>query len=168
MKVTVAKALKIKNRLAAAIKRKSENIQENNSIIKGGKRKVDVKQEIEERRKTVEALIKLKTAVSASNLAIQEEIFRLSELKAELALWETVPCDSGLTMTSNDRKLMSARYMLNGGTDKPQEMTTVLFFEEIEAIKSKLIKNIDQLQDKLDTHNHTVKIEVDDECVNLM
>jgi hypothetical protein len=165
MKVTVSKALKMKNRLAALIKEKGSNIKENNSIVKDGVRQVDIHNEIENRNKAVDALISLKTAIYRSNMDIQEKVFRLAELKSEIAFWDEVPCDEGLCQPKSGRR--SDFYHAYGKKDY-REMTTVMRFEDLQKRKHNLIAQIDMIQDELDLHNHTTKIDIPDVCRELV
>jgi hypothetical protein len=160
MKVTVSKALKIKNRLVALIKEKGNEIGENNSVVKDGIRKVDVRKEIEVHKNAVETLVKVKTAIYRSNMDIQEKVFRLSEVKSLISFWGNVSCDEGLCRFVS-RDIFSER------SKDLYEMTTILNFEEIREIKKELTIEADKLQDELDNHNHTTHIEIPDEAVNL-
>ena len=163
MKVTVAKAMKMKNRLAALLKEKGENIKENNSILKKGVRKLDVRREVEERSKVAESLVDLKTALNKSNMSVQRDVFELSELKAELKMWDEVPCDDGLNF-GTPSQFSKKEHFFSMGEPKEIEMSSELKFADIKEIREKLVKRIDKIQDKLDHFNHTTQIEIPDAC----
>ena len=163
MKVSVAKALKMKNRLAALLKEKGENIRLNNTILKDGARKLDVRREADERSKVAECLVDLKTALYNSNMPVQRDVFELSEIKAELKMWESVPCDDGKSFGTPQR-LGRERDLFGYAKPKEMELSSDLKFSEIKEIRESLIKRADKIQDKLDRHNHTTMIEVPDAC----
>ena len=158
MKATLAKALKIKNRLTENIAEMKNNIKQNNTVLKDGIRKVDVRKTAELHTKAIEALAALKYEIYKANEPIQEDIFRLSELKSEIIMWDKVNCDEG-KVEDPDRFFT---------TKEGIEKTTLLTFKEIQAIRKKLEKQIIDIQDKLDNYNYKTTITIPDSISEIL
>lgn len=158
MKVTLAKALKLKNRFANKIGEVSRNISNYNSIIKGQERPLDVNVLMEKRGKLVDGIINLKTAISAANAPVQSTIYLLAELKGEVVFLKGIDTTSGKQV---DRGSW-------GSEDKIYEKDSVLDFATVQGLLEQAETDVDANQDKLDKHNHTVEIDVDDEVLKLL
>jgi len=152
-KVTLAKALNIKNRLAAVLKRLGNEIKENNSVPKGGVRKIDVAEAVRERGRVMEILIDVKETIYKANLPIQREVFRLAELKSEFSMWEDVSCDQG--------KVILPRDSYSSRNELVVDMTALLTHAEIRSVQAKIADEMDAIQDELDKHNHKTMVEID-------
>lgn len=153
VQINLAKALKLKNRLAGRLARLTSDIQTYNSVQQGTEA-VDVRNRLRERAETVTLLTDLKFAVSQANLSVQKVIFDLAERKAEVALL------SGLNTRHGVYK---EGYPVGG------DVTYVAQFRkaEIDELVSKLEAEIDRLQDQLDSFNHITTIEIDRKTVDL-
>ena len=116
----------------------------------GATPKVNIKKEVELREKAVDVLIKLKTAIYRSNSAIQEDVFKLSELKSELVLWNEVNCNDG-NVLEVDRLF---------GKKTSIEKVACLQFSEIDERRKKIQNKIEEIQEKLDIHNFQTSIDV--------
>jgi len=158
MKVTLAKALKLKNRFASKISEVSSNISAYNSVIEGQERPLDVNALMEKRAKLVDAVINLKTAINAANAPIQTTIYLLAELKSDAAFLKGIDTTAGKQV---DRGSW-------GTEDKIYEKTTVVDFSTVQGLIEQAEADIDANQDKLDKHNHTVEVDVDDELLKLL
>ena len=95
MKVTLAKALKLKNRFANKLQDVSRNIVTYNSVIEGLERPLDVNALMEKRGKLVDALINLKTAINVANAPIQSTIYLMSELKSDVVFLNGLDSSDG-------------------------------------------------------------------------
>lgn len=86
--VTLAKALKMKNRLKGEIDRLSGDVERyaRQPKDRDPNLRVDAAELWEERSDLVDRLIMLKTAIAKANGPILWDIFTVSELKAEIAL----------------------------------------------------------------------------------
>src|SRR6185436_5305254 len=80
--ITLAKALKIKNRLAGRLAKVQADIQAFNSIPEGQAGQVDVPALMQTREALVEAIVGLKTAINDANREAQRDIYALAEKKA--------------------------------------------------------------------------------------
>lgn len=159
MKITLAKALKLKNRFASKIGEVTRNIQSYNSVIEGQERPVDVSALMLRRERLVDALITLKTAISGANTPIQSTIYLLAEVKGDLTFLRGIDTISGV-------QVQTARW--GSGSDKVVTKNAVLDFVTVQGLVEQAEADVDANQDKLDKHNHTVEIEIGDEVVKLL
>lgn len=149
--ITLAKALKLKNRIAGRVTKLTADITAYNSVQDGAERQ-DVRAKFEERAGLVRRLTDLKQAIAQANAPIQRAIFELAELKAEVALFaglntkhgtfqEGYPTAGSVTYVAEFRKADADRKV-----------------EELEA-------RIDALQDRLDAFNTATTVDVDRDTV---
>lgn len=152
--ITLAKALKIKNRLVGRLAKVQADIQAFNSIPEGQAGQVDVPALIQNREALVEAIIELKTAINDANREVQRDIYALAEKKA----------------TAQFLAGVSTRH----GPQPPVYPSTIevnyvaaLKKADVDAQVAGLEKDIDQLQDRLDQFNHDRKVEVEGRTLEL-
>lgn len=157
-RITLAKALKLKSRLASNLKTAKENIESNNSIILGGKRKVSVTGEYEKYCELQNAIINLKTSINSANISIQHHIYKSSELKSELTMWKTICTDEGIIEKKHSWS----------SSDGEIEKTAVFSFSIVQEKIKEIQKELDDIQDILDSYNHTTFIDIDDYITNLV
>src|SRR5215469_13305263 len=79
--ITLAKALKLKNRLTGRLARVQADIQAFNSVPAGQADQVNVPALMQTREELVGALVSLKTAVNDANREVQRDIYDLAEKK---------------------------------------------------------------------------------------
>lgn len=152
--ITLAKALKLKNRLVGRLARIQGDIQIFNSVSEGQAGQVDVLALMQTREALVAAIVGIKTAINEANRQCQRDIYALAENKA------TVQFLAGVSTRQ--------------GPQPPVYPTTIevnyvaaLKKADVDAQVARLEKEIDQLQDKLDQFNHDRKIEVDGRILDL-
>lgn len=80
--ITLAKALKIKNRLTGRLAKVQADIQTYNSVPEGQADQVNVPALMKTREELVVALVGLKTAINDANRDAQRDIYDLAEKKA--------------------------------------------------------------------------------------
>lgn len=151
--ITVAKALKLKNRLAGRLTKVQTDIQLYNSVLEEQQGKVDVPALYKLRAEIIEALISLKTRISLANVKIQEKIIRLGELKSQMAWLQTVNTRDG-----KERHGYQNTEVVWVATLKKQDVD-----KETKALESE----IDAIQDALDNFNHEVQIELQQRTLDL-
>src|SRR5262245_2272273 len=95
--ITLAKALKVKNRLAGRLARLDADLKKYNSTLEGADRP-DVPTLYEARRDLVGRLVELKAAISGANGPIQRAIYELAEAKALLKLLDELNTTHGKVM----------------------------------------------------------------------
>lgn len=152
--LTLAKTLKIKNRLVGRLAKFQADIQAFNSVPEGQAGQVDVLVLAQTREALVEAIVGLKTAINDANREVQRDIYALAEKKA----------------TAQFLAGINTRY----GPQPPVYPSTIevnyvaaLKKADVDAQTARLENEIDQLQDKLDQFNHDRKIEVDGRVLEL-
>jgi len=143
--MTLAKALKLKNRLAQKINNLKEEIQTENSARTDDPRKIKVEDLMIELKETIEKLIKLKISIFVASTPMRENILRLGELKSTILFLKGINTREGKIDNYGDNDI---------------EYSVV--FDKI-YIKKKVInceEEIDSLQDELDQFNHKTEIEI--------
>lgn len=150
MEMTLAKALKHKNRIAQRVQSVSNDIQSNNSILAVNEPEVDVKALDKMRRALVEHLIAVKTAIHKASDPIRKDIFRLAEVKVTIGFYRSLGTAHG--------KRSSDRY---GGGGEFVEYKATIRKDHVDAINLELESEIDAIQEKLDQFNIATKIEID-------
>jgi hypothetical protein len=145
--ITLAKALKIKNRLTGRLAKVQADIQAFNSVPQGQAGQVNVLALMKTREELVGALVSLKTAINEANREAQRDIYDLVEKKATAQFLDGV----------NTRH----------GPQPPMYPSTIevnyvaaLKKVDVDGLVAGLERDIDQIQDRLDQFNHDRKIEV--------
>jgi hypothetical protein len=146
VEITLARALKLKNRLAGRLAKLDKDFESYNSVPAGTDRP-DLKQVHVERNTLVAQLIELKLALNAANQTMQRTIFELGEAKSLVAL---------LTRTSTKHGKVIEGYH---GT----EVDYVAQFRkgDLDREVRRLEVVIDRLQEQLDAFNHRTMIGID-------
>ena len=152
--ITLAKALKVKNRLTGRLAKVQADIQAFNSVPEGQADQVSVLALMKTREELVGALVSLKTAINEANRGAQRDIYDLAEKKA----------------TAQFLAGVSTRH----GPQPPVYPSTIevnyvaaLKKADVDGQVARLETEIDQLQDRLDQFNHDRKIEVDGRTLEL-
>ncbi len=152
--ITLAKALKIKNRLAGRLAKVQADVQTYNSVPQGQADQVNVPALLRTREELVAALVSLKTAINDANRPAQRDIYDLAEKKA----------------TAQFLAAVATRH----GPQPPVYPSTVevvyvaaLKKADVDGRVARLESEIDQLQDRLDQFNHDRTIAVDGRILEL-
>ncbi len=143
--MTLAKALKKKNRLAQKIARLHKEIQTENSVRADDPRKIKVEDLMEALNNTVEELIKIKIAIFVASTPVRENILRLGELKTKIQFIRGVNTTEGKVSNYGDDEVEYTVVY-----DKIWTRNTI---ENCE-------KYIDSLQEELDQFNHLTILEI--------
>lgn len=150
MKITLAKTMKYRNRVAEKLGKVSEDMQEHNSILAANEPEVDIKRLDGMRHEIMEHLIAVKTMIHTAGQPIRSQIFRMSELRAAVGFYKSLSTRHG--------KAQSSRW--NAG-DELIEYKATLRKDDVDKIVAGLEEDIDKLQDELDSFNHETKIDVE-------
>jgi hypothetical protein len=161
MKITLAKALVVKKRLAERIAQLTKEITDNNVISVMHpydqqppqiQPKVDVKLVQKERSNLIDAMIKVKTAINAANNGEQyNRILQLAELKGEITMLKGLSVAEGTTL---DRYSGEARLAT---TTKP-----IISKKEVDQNVTELQRILDTTQEAVEKFNWRTEIEVPD------
>jgi hypothetical protein len=152
--ITLANALKVKNRLAGRLAKVQADIQAYNSVPEGQADQVNVPALMQTREELIGALVSLKTAINDANREAQRDIYDLAEKKA------TAQFLGGINTRHGPQPAVYPN---------TTEVTYVAALKkaDVDALVLRLEKEIDQLQDRLDQFNHVHKIEVDGRILEL-
>jgi hypothetical protein len=152
--ITLAKALKIKNRLVGRLAKVQADIQMFNSVPEGQAGQVDVPALVQNREALVEAIVGLKTAINDANREAQRDIYALAEKKGTAQFLAGV-CTRHGPQPPVYPSTVEVNYV------------AALKKADVDAQVARLETDIDQLQDRLDQFNHDRKIEVDGRTLEL-
>lgn len=150
---SVAKSLKIKNRLVGRLNKIQDDIQSYNSVLQEQEGKVDVPLLAKQRDEIAECLIVLKTRIMIANQKIQEDLIRLGELKSKLSWIKEIPIRDG-----KERHGYQNTEVVWVATMKKKDIDTEV---------KRLELAIDSIQDRVDEFNHSTKIEIDQRTLDL-
>jgi hypothetical protein len=152
--ITLAKALKLKNRLTGRLAKVQADILAYNSVPQGQANQVNVPALMKAREELVEMLVALKTSINDANREAQRDIYLLAEKKA------TAQFLAGLNTRHGPQPAVYPN---------TTEVVYVAALKkaDVDALVSRLEKELDQLQDRLDQFNHVYKIEVDGRILEL-
>ena len=145
MKLTVAKALKEKNKKLNQINKLWVRLAENNSILEGNTREFNPEEILNQIKQETEVFIQLKTKIHNVCAPVREKIFRLSELKCLARRLKGIDTKNGFVPTRYEHN--STRYQAY--------LSAATIDQIIEAMESE----IDQIQEELDQFNHSNYIE---------
>lgn len=151
--ITLAKALKLKNRLAGRLSKVQEDIRQYNSVLQEQKGKVDVAALTKTRDEIMEGLIALKTTIIRANGPIQNLIIRQGELRSKIEFLNMIPTRDGTER--------------HGYQNTEVVFVATLKKPDIDNEVRSLEKEIDTIQDQIDEFNHSHKIEVAQKTLDL-
>ncbi len=151
--ISLAKALKLKNRLAGRLNKVQTDIALYNSTLKDNEKTVDVPELLKLRTQIVESMIELKVKLFQANNEIQRDLIQLGELKSELTWLGGLNTRSGVER--HDYQNTNVEYV------------AILKKVDVDQRSKAIEKEIDTLQDKVDNYNYTKKIEIPDLVLNL-
>ncbi|MBC8066044.1 MAG: hypothetical protein H7Y17_14525 [Chlorobia bacterium] len=147
-RVSLAKALKVKNRQIQKVKDLQQRIQACNSYLEGSEPDFDANELYGQLVTETERLWRTKAAINGANAQIQAAIYEMAEAKGVVAFLKGLNTQRGLQMLA---------YMATQPQEYVSQITAQAAHEKIHGLE----KRIDELQDELDVHNGTVTVEVD-------
>ncbi len=142
--MTIAQALKEKNKKVAKIQKIWERINRYNSIQEGADRPYSTADLFAQVHAEVESLVELKTKIHEASAPVRRDIFSLSEMKNFVQRVRSVNTTHGVYKDRYE----STSSVLNAELDIKWQDSKI---EEIE-------EKIENLQEKLDQFNHTTHI----------
>lgn len=142
--MTIAQALKQKNKLISEIQKIWQKIYKYNSIHEGSERPYSTAKLWNEYLEKSLELVDLKTKIHEASSPVRSKIFKLSELKTSVEKVKNITTDSGV---SYDR-YHSNQLVLTTELDVLWKDTQIDHLE----------KEIDLLQEELDKFNHLTQI----------
>ena len=145
-KITLIRAFKERSRIIRQIDLISRRIREENSIIEGGQRSIDVRQSYAEYTRLCSKLITLKKAISRANSGVIEKLVELAEIKSFCRQLKLIRVQDGKqepVCDESETKVMNA------------ELKKAEIAAEAEALQARM----DALQDEIDEFNARTLIE---------
>lgn len=137
--MNIKQALKLKNKLVTQMKEQYEIAKAHNSIEQGNPRRYSALDAINKAAELSNSLIELKTKIHLANAPVYGLIFQMSELKNQIKQLKSLPVDEGKV------------------TERYGSITTIKEAEVNIAERDDIVKSIEnqieEIQDKLDTHN---------------
>lgn len=155
--MNIAKALKVKNRIAGEIVNNANKLNTLNSIeVRTLNIPFEKYQEkvLAIREETFNVLfpklIRLKIAIQKANAGITDKLVELQEAKSMIAFWKSIPKKEGFFSSGySDKNELSEWKCIVPSTESEKE------FEKIQ-------NRINDLQDEIDTYNSITKIQLQD------
>lgn len=146
--ISLAQALKVKNRIVGEITRLWALVNSENSCWETHTRSIDVKATVENIEFLTQKLIELKTKIGKANEGNLENMYALEECKSQISRFGSLNI------------VEDVRY--HGLNDRIKEVRSaeITAKEVLEKIK-RLQRQCERLQDELDVYNATHKIEFD-------
>lgn len=151
--VSLAKCLKLKNRIAGRLLKVQQEIQNNNSVLKEHRHFVDVG-ELEIKYLTLSRFLKeIKVAIAKANANCCETLIELAELKVAAKFYASISTREGTFK----------------GYDNEVEVYEVFYDKKkIDSNVEAIQKRIDALQDELDIFNHKTTVDISAEILDLV
>lgn len=148
MNVTLARALKEKNRIAGRLAKAQQLVRKENRKVAGSPRAVDVAAAFAEAERLSALLVQVKAAIAKANDGIVAVIVELEEVKSLLSFVDSVPTDEDVEVDRDYHGAVERRWEVS--IRKP----------ELIAKAEALQKRADALQDALDEYNATTRIDL--------
>jgi len=139
--MNIAKAMKVKNRNVARIKKILGDVQKWNSVRVGEDVPVDVTSLWKDLKIEIDNLIEIKTKIAKATDPIRDKLIRLAELKSFISLISYLDTTSGKI------------YKRKSSTDEVPEYAAAISATELNGTIEALQKGIDSLQDDIDEFN---------------
>lgn len=148
--ITLARALKLKNRLTGQVQVLGQRAVSHNSFVTGTTNSYDTRKVFAQYETTQSNLIEVKTKIQLANAAIQEKIVEIGELRSHIALLKSMNVTEG------------PQYIDRYGSDEDatRDYTASIGKAERDATVESLEAEIDLLQDEIDTHNATTRVKL--------
>ena len=148
--ITVARALKLKNKIVSEIRSLEELIRTENVVEGENTSQFKVVQLSVQLRQLRDKLATVKGAIARANEPQWEKIFLLSELKSQIAFLKSIPTKYG--------SFEEGGYGITPSKNK-KYVATITKQDILKDIAG-CEKDIEKLQEDLDIFNHSVKIDI--------
>lgn len=152
MNINIAKALKEKNRITGRITKLQKQVVENNHYKEGVDRDYNSNDLLKSLQEEWAHLIDLKTRIAKANIGIADKLIMLTEAKAELVFWNGFR--SGQPIEERDEY----QYVDGKNVTVTVNYINTIPSKEVDANVLRVQKQIEDLQDDIDTFNALTKI----------
>ncbi len=147
-RITLAKALKLKNRQIKTVKGLQEQITKYNSVVRGSENPFDVKVKFEEVKSASAKLAAIKAAIQMANAPIQQMIYEMAELRGLLVFLQRLETKSGKSIYGYQGEVV--------------DFEAALTASDVEKAAAEIEEQLDQLQDKVDAYNISTMVDLPD------
>lgn len=147
--VTIARALKEKNRVAGRLAKARDLVGKENSKDKNVPRGIDVTETYALAKALRDRLVSIKVAIAEANKPIVAKIVELEEVKSEITYLNGLNVKEG--------KFVETNY----GSRIESEVDAVIRKQQVLDEVAALQERADRLQDELDEFNATTKVEIE-------
>lgn len=148
-KVSVARALKEKNRLVGRISALRQAIAKDNSHQSALPRSIDVLASLEQVKKLKARLVAVKAAIGFANQNIVAKIVELAEIKSEMAWLKGLDVKEGAFKENSY------------GNSIVYEYEAAISGSDVVRMMDELRRRAEELQDELDEFNASAKVEIE-------
>lgn len=151
--ITLARALKLKNRLAGRLTRLGQRAVAHNSRVDTAKKIYDTHTVFIEYADVQAQLVEVKTKIQHGNASIAGKIIQIGELRSEISLLQ------GMTVTEGP----VSQFRISSALDDKEivhNFVASIGAETRDRQVSLIELDIDNLQDDIDSHNATMKIDL--------
>lgn len=155
--ITLSRALRLKNRLTNRINKVWSEISSNNSVLGNTLRTIDVEQRFGLYNKLLGLLIQLKSGIAAATAPIQEKLITLSEKRSYCSVLRALPVKEGADYHDHTYRMA---LMDEKSTTNVPTYSAILTAQRVETLIGQTEREIDALQDAIDTHNATVRVSI--------
>lgn len=142
--MNISQALKEKNKKVSKLNKIWNKLASYNSVTKESERPYDIDKLWAEYNSELESLVDLKTRIHLASSPVRKDIFYLSELKNKINQVKNLSTENGISRSRFSTESVEFVAHFNISWKDSQ-------LESIEA-------EIEAIQEKLDTFNHTTKI----------
>jgi hypothetical protein len=153
-KMTIARALKEKERAARKLRAARETLSRVNSVLMGEKRPVDAQEAFETVQCLQNRYLEIKKAIAVANAGISAQLTEMLVVRAEKEYYEKLDCKEASshgeweTAADGSRVWRTAPYDAYINEGKRQEIVAALE------------QRLDDLQDEVDAFNATHSVEI--------
>jgi hypothetical protein len=148
--ISLARALKLKNRLVGQVAKLGQRAVSSNSRLVTAKASYDTKEVFAEFHDVRGQLVEVKTKIQLANTSIVSQIIEIGELRSEIALLKA--------MNVTDGPVNQGRW--SDDKEVVQEFVASIDMATRDRMVEALESDIDTLQDEIDAHNATTKIDL--------
>ncbi len=151
--VSLAKAMMVKNRLAGRLTEAQSRVQTYNTITEGRRDECNVEEAYAQYCLLQDAIIGLKSAISAATQPVQPLIYERDEKKGKIAFLKVIPTTNGT---------------VPGSTYQPEvKWVAYLKKADIDREVKKLEGEVDTLQEKMNAFNAITQVRVNQGWLDL-
>ena len=148
--VTLARALKLKNRLAGQLSKLGGRAVAHNSNLVGAKNPYNSLDVFKEYEDVQAKLVEVKTSIQLANASIVRKIIEIGEVRSQISLLQGINVTEGPVHQSS----------YSSDTEIVREYVAAIGAEKRDTMIAALELDIDNLQDDIDNHNAVTKVDL--------